>query len=770
MAVKIPPLLSKMSKSAQKAWYKRNNMEMPDEPVERSAAAAKRVKVAPRKASDVKPDSVRAINTARMAAYMAKGGRAPIGAAGSGGNSVMAGSNMSTVRGMISGIKAGFNPKVSLDPYESERAKKTGPRSLKLKKEEVDEAKNKDKKNQYVRQVGLKAMKAGKVDPARGHSPTRFGREILKKEEVEQVDELSTDLLTRYKKKAAVQASAADKAGDYNKGNKRFSGIIKATKKQLGNDMKKEEVEQVKEGAKEDAAELLGGPVKTKPKMPPGKRSPGSRYVRGLARKAMKAGMKKEEVEQIDERNMENKAKKDAFISKIGQDDKNSMIKSFKKMKVQKNFGQAAKDRHLKDIKKIPAIRYGRIEMRSDNDLEDYRSKNYKGSYEYSNVGEEVEQIDELKKSTLVSYVGKAAGRLAAASRLQRDFEKDGNSALAGEFEQSAQKKKVGIQKAANKLAKEEVEQVDELSTPTMSSYVKKVGAENKFTKKRVDGLNLALNKIKSNSIKKEEVEESIIKYIEEKLTAADPASKWISDFVKSDNPKFAGKNKKERIQQALGAYYAAKRGTNEEVEQVDEAIRGTIRSLKGLMVRRPADQAERDKLASDITANRKYNKGKKIGRVSGDVRKNAAGMTDAQKLVRTLYDKSGRSNKELGTKKFPYSEEVEQVEEGRLGRSMRGYAVRGGYGGNTKLRYQSSGERAREINVGLDDKQEKENARRAAAADKVKMKKEEVGGKTPETDTEVQLAKKHGDPKKITYGDVIKARIASAKKKVKGY
>ena len=583
MAVKIPPLLSKMSKSAQKAWYKRNNMEMPDEPVERSAAAAKKVKIAPRKASDVKPDSVRAINTARMAAYMAKGGRAPIGAAGSGGNSVMAGSNMSTVRGMISGIKAGFNPKVSLDPYESERAKKIGPRSLKLKKESVDEAKNKDKKNQYVRQVGLKAMKAGKVDPARGHSPTRFGREILKKEEVEQVDELSTDLLTRYKKKAAVQASAADKAGDYNKGNKRFSGIIKATKKQLGNDMKKEEVEQVKEGAKEDAAELLGGPVKTKPKMPPGKRSPGSRYVRGLARKAMKAGMKKEEVE----------------------------------------------------------------------------------------------QIDELKKSTLVSYVGKAAGRLAAASRLQRDFEKDGNSALAGEFEQSAQKKKVGIQKAANKLAKEEVEQVDELSTPTMSSYVKKVGAENKFTKKRVDGLNLALNKIKSNSIKKEEVEESIIKYIEEKLTAADPASKWISDFVKSDNPKFAGKNKKERIQQALGAYYAAKGGKNEEVEQ---------------------------------------------------------------------------------------------VEEGRLGRSMRGYAVRGGYGGNTKLRYQSSGERAREINVGLDDKQEKKNALRFSAADKVKMKKEEVGGKTPETDTEVQLAKKHGDPKKITYGDVIKARIASAKKKVKGY
>jgi hypothetical protein len=59
------------------------------------------------------------------------------------------------------------------------------------------------------------------------------------------------------------------------------------------------------------------------------------------------------------------------------------------------------------------------------------------------------------------------------------------------------------------------------------------------------------------------------LQYIEEKLTASDPASKWISDFVASDNPKFAGKSKKERIQQALGAYYAAKREKNEEVDQV---------------------------------------------------------------------------------------------------------------------------------------------------------------------------------------------------------
>ena len=45
-----------------------------------------------------------------------------------------------------------------------------------------------------------------------------------------------------------------------------------------------------------------------------------------------------------------------------------------------------------------------------------------------------------------------------------------------------------------------------------------------------------------------------------EKLKPSDPTSKYISDFVHSDNPKFAGKSKKERIRMALGAKYGAMR------------------------------------------------------------------------------------------------------------------------------------------------------------------------------------------------------------------
>ena len=57
----------------------------------------------------------------------------------------------------------------------------------------------------------------------------------------EDLNELSNDTLGSYKKKAGAEASAADKAGDTKKADKRFSGIIKATKKQFVNDLRKNE-------------------------------------------------------------------------------------------------------------------------------------------------------------------------------------------------------------------------------------------------------------------------------------------------------------------------------------------------------------------------------------------------------------------------------------------------------------------------------------------------------------------------------------------------
>ena len=55
----------------------------------------------------------------------------------------------------------------------------------------------------------------------------------------ESINELSSDLLARYKEKAGLAASAADKAKKYDLGHKRFKGIMKATFKQFANDAKK---------------------------------------------------------------------------------------------------------------------------------------------------------------------------------------------------------------------------------------------------------------------------------------------------------------------------------------------------------------------------------------------------------------------------------------------------------------------------------------------------------------------------------------------------
>lgn len=55
----------------------------------------------------------------------------------------------------------------------------------------------------------------------------------------DRIDEISNEVLAKYKQAAGKDASDADKKGDFEKGNKRFSGIVKATKKQFDNDKKK---------------------------------------------------------------------------------------------------------------------------------------------------------------------------------------------------------------------------------------------------------------------------------------------------------------------------------------------------------------------------------------------------------------------------------------------------------------------------------------------------------------------------------------------------
>jgi hypothetical protein len=62
------------------------------------------------------------------------------------------------------------------------------------------------------------------------------------------LDEISTEKLAQYKTAAGADATAADKRGDYARGNKRFKGIVQATIKQGDNDAKKHKVNELSKG------------------------------------------------------------------------------------------------------------------------------------------------------------------------------------------------------------------------------------------------------------------------------------------------------------------------------------------------------------------------------------------------------------------------------------------------------------------------------------------------------------------------------------------
>lgn len=114
----------------------------------------------------------------------------------------------------------------------------------------------------------------------------------------------------------------------------------------------------------------------------------------------------------------------------------------------------------------------------------------------------------------------------------------------------------------------ESLEQIDELDTKTLQSYLMKAKRYvkksffNDYEKASEDEKKKILQKIMGRNADIKTASTMIAKKKEEQinevLTAEDPIKKWIDDFVSSDNPKFDGKSKNERVKMAVGAYYAA--------------------------------------------------------------------------------------------------------------------------------------------------------------------------------------------------------------------
>jgi len=98
----------------------------------------------------------------------------------------------------------------------------------------------------------------------------------------------------------------------------------------------------------------------------------------------------------------------------------------------------------------------------------------------------------------------------------------------------------------------------------------KLIGKQHKLDKNK----NGKLDKQDFKLLRKEEA-------IDEKLNPSMGSAKYIDDFVKSKDPRFEGKTKKERIKMALGAYYGAKNESveTEEVDTIEEAKYGEKRN-----------------------------------------------------------------------------------------------------------------------------------------------------------------------------------------------
>lgn len=167
----------------------------------------------------------------------------------------------------------------------------------------------------------------------------------------------------------------------------------------------------------------------------------------------------------------------------------------------------------------------------------------------------EGEQIDERNK--LNKMLKNLHARKVGATRMQNHGSPELNRI-------AALKKGRELMKNSHEPEGEELDEAKRKKSPTEKLFnrLKNYGVKDPSAKPLVGNQ----HKIDANKngkidaddfkkLRKEEVQ------VDEVLKPSMGAGAYVSDFVHSKNPKFAGKSKKERMKQGLAAYYAAKRG-----------------------------------------------------------------------------------------------------------------------------------------------------------------------------------------------------------------
>jgi len=93
-------------------------------------------------------------------------------------------------------------------------------------------------------------------------------------------------------------------------------------------------------------------------------------------------------------------------------------------------------------------------------------------------VEEETEELDELSKGTLGSYIKKSTADATDAARRGGVADAKKAPSFAKSAYKTVEKRQAGIAKATDKLTKEEAEQVDEVSKKTLSNYIRKASSD----------------------------------------------------------------------------------------------------------------------------------------------------------------------------------------------------------------------------------------------------------------------------------------------------
>jgi hypothetical protein len=229
----------------------------------------------------------------------------------------------------------------------------------------------------------------------------------------------------------------------------------------------------------------------------------------------------------------------------------------------------------------------------------------FKGkTYPVKVQGEEVSYGKEIKEASCEDEVKKHEKRLHGKDgEVSKHVDKMHKEELSHKQKKIAKLNHPKDEIDAGDLAKlrgeeTELDEADKVATPTGmrvygSSYGDSAKARRDQLKRPVDDTK-GPNKsqlAQMAKIKKEEFfkDKLISNYIEEEaafeaelqevLSKDASAGDYISDFVHSDNPKFAGKSVKKRQKMALAAYYAKKRN-----ESVDDSYPVTTDTVAGRM------------------------------------------------------------------------------------------------------------------------------------------------------------------------------------------